>query len=98
MPDALPDHERIRSARVVEVGYIAHPRSHQRNAGPCQDLQKFDERERDLVVMSGSTGGEEFCKSSDMSRTSDLDQTRLPTGLLTKTRVGARTTATEEFP
>jgi hypothetical protein len=29
MPDALPDHERIRSARVVEVGYIAHPRSHQ---------------------------------------------------------------------
>jgi hypothetical protein len=48
--------------------------------------------------MSRSTGGEEFCKSSDMSRTSDLDQTRLPTGLLTKTRVGARTTATEEFP
>jgi hypothetical protein len=46
--------------------------------------------------MFRSTGGEEFRKSSDMSRTSDPDQTRLPTGLLTKTRVVARTTATKD--
>jgi hypothetical protein len=29
VPDALPDHERIGSARVIDVVYLDHPRSHQ---------------------------------------------------------------------
>jgi hypothetical protein len=40
MPDALPDHERIRSARVVEVGYIATRAATSRNAG---SLSRFAE-------------------------------------------------------